>query len=551
MYKFILILAIITLAQCKSNKAVTTLPTGESTSTAVINDTTIIEKTYLYRGDSLTTYITMVGDTILSKRTSKLRNGGETDMVTARRSMKKTSSMPEMEDAVFKSAESGATAMPSPRGRIKPGIPQNPDSGQLTAGEWNDLNNWDDWNNLLNNNDYFSMQDAWGIYPTERYSVFVTNDDNIPLADLRVELRDGNTVVWKAKTDHSGRTELWSGLTIKGRRAKEKLTARIYHKGQAHNIEVKKGGSSHLSIPNSCNTVSAVDIMFVVDATGSMGDEINYLKSEVKDVIKRATKSQNELEIRVGSVFYRDSNDAYLTKVSPLNSDLDKVYDFIGKQGASGGGDYPEAVEAALEEALAQKWSKNAVTRIIFLLLDAPPHDEDQVKSTIKDQIMEAAEIGIKIIPISASGINRETEFLLKFMSIVTNGTYVFITDDSGIGRAHLDPVVSDFEVEKLNDLMTRLITHYTTINSCEEKIMINKDVKIYPNPTSNYIRIESGLNLKEIRIISSTGKVMFKTTAVSEIERIDLSQYVDGMYTVQCIGEDFSYNYPVIKVSQ
>lgn len=556
MYKLIFFIAFVALAQCKSNEVVSSEDTTIENVLAENRDTTTIEKLHFYRGDTLTTYITKIGDVVISKRTSKYRNGKEEmDRIAKSRHVRRKLGKDEMRsDMMMESSavpESTPAMPPPPRGRIKPDMPQNPDAGQLTAGEWNDLNNWDDWKNLLNDNDYFSMQDKWGIYPTERYSVFVTNDKNIPLADVKVVLQDGKETIWSARTDQSGRAELWSGIMNKGDRAKAKLTARVYFEGVTHKMEVSKGRSVHMTVANSCNTATAVDIMFVVDATGSMGDEINYLKSEVKDVIKRATKSHEELDVRVGSVFYRDVNDSYLTTVSPLNSDLDNVYDFINEQGAAGGGDYPEAVDAAMEEALAQQWSNDAVARIIFLLLDAPPHEEVQVKSTLKDQIAEAAERGIKIIPITASGINRETEFLMKFMSIATNGTYVFITDDSGIGGKHLDPVVSDFEVEKLNDLMTRLIENYTTIKSCNEEIVINPEINIFPNPTSNFITVETQLGINEIRVISSTGKLMYKVDAVVGRQKIDLTQYVDGMYTVQCLGKDFTYSYPVIKVSQ
>jgi len=551
MYKLIFFFGLVAMTQCKTNQTIAGLNDPIMTTL----DTTILEKMSIYRGDTLTTYITMVGDTIIAKRTTKYGSSDEVDMIASTRHMKRSSARGDVSEVMMMESrpatEGGATIPAPPRGRIKPDMPQNPNAGQLTAGEWNDLNNWEDWEELLNDNEYFSLQDHWGIYPNERYSVFVTNDQNIPLSDIRIDLKDGNKTIWSARTDHSGRAELWSNLINKGERYKSALKAIVYHKGNTINLNVNKGKSTHLKISNSCNAASAVDIMFVVDATGSMGDEINYLKSEVKDVIKRSIQSQSDLDLRVGSVFYRDANDSYLTTVSPLTSDLEKVYQFIGEQSAAGGGDYPEAVDAALEEALAQPWSSKAVSRIVFLLLDAPPHGEDQIKSTIRDQIAEAAEKGIKIIPISASGINRETEFLLKFMSIATNGTYVFITDDSGIGGEHLDPLVADFEVEKLNDLMVRIIENYTTIKSCDEKISTNQEVKIYPNPTSNFIHVEVPEGVNMIKLISSSGKVMYSIQSSGDEIKVDLSQYVDGMYTVQCIGGDFIYSYPVIKVSE
>ena len=107
-------------------------------------------------------------------------------------------------------------------------------------------------------------------------------------------------------------------------------------------------------------------------------------------------------------------------------------------------------------------WSSPAKTRIAFLLLDAPPHHESLVISDLQNSIITAAQKGIKVIPITASGIDKETEFLMRFFSITTNGTYVFITNDSGIGNDHLEPSVGAYEVEFLNDLIVRLIKEYT-----------------------------------------------------------------------------------------
>ena len=50
----------------------------------------------------------------------------------------------------------------------------------------------------------------------------------------------------------------------------------------------------------------------------------------------------------------------------------------------------------------------------------------------------------------------------MRFTAITTNGTYVFLTDDSGIGESHLVPTTGKYEVELLNELILRLIMKYT-----------------------------------------------------------------------------------------
>ena len=71
---------------------------------------------------------------------------------------------------------------------------------------------------------------------------------------------------------------------------------------------------------------------------------------------------------------------------------------------------------------------------------------------------VQAAAQGIRIIPVAASGVDKGTEFLLRFIDISTGGTYSFLTDDSGIGNSHIEPTVGSYQVELLNDLLGRLV---------------------------------------------------------------------------------------------
>lgn len=75
--------------------------------------------------------------------------------------------------------------------------------------------------------------------------------------------------------------------------------------------------------------------------------------------------------------------------------------------------------------------------------------------------IASASKKGIRIIPITASGLEKDAEFLMRYFSIATNGTYVFITNHSGLGNDHLEASVGQYDVEYLNNLMVRLIGKY------------------------------------------------------------------------------------------
>ena len=106
-------------------------------------------------------------------------------------------------------------------------------------------------------------------------------------------------------------------------------------------------------------------------------------------------------------------------------------------------------------------WDDGARARIAFLILDAPAHYEDHIIKSLQKSITLYAKHGIKLIPVAASGVNKDTEFMLRFFDLATGGTYVFLTDDSGIGDSHIKASVGNYQVEQLADLMVRLIKKY------------------------------------------------------------------------------------------
>jgi len=413
-----------------------------------------------------------------------------------------------------------------------------PSSGQLTAGEWNDLHNWKDWNVLLQEENYSIMMERYAIYPNKRYSVLVLNEENEVLSNVPVQLLDtqGDTI-WSTFTDNAGKAELWENAFGRG----QKATAIQAGDKMLRNITTIDEGSNTIVLTKSCSSPKLMDIVFVVDATSSMNDEIAYLKAELLDVIWRIEDTNEDIDFNLGSVFYRDIMDDYLTRVLPLSSDPEDLVDFVHQQGARGGGDTPEAVDHALAETLQLSWREDAL-KLAFLILDAPPHENEKTMNKIRTQIKAAAEKGIKLIPITASGINRNTEFLMKFMAILTNGTYVFITDHSGIGNTHLDPVVKDYEVEKLNDCIVRLLIQYSKPYACQaptHRSNTGVEVSIFPNPSTQFVNVQTSTVVDKINIYSANGMLVKSISPDQQEVRIELGDLVNGIYNVSVFYED------------
>ena len=353
---------------------------------------------------------------------------------------------------------------PSASGEAPSNQGNNNAPGVLTAAEWNDLENWSFWENIINVNEYKSMPIYWSIFNNNRISIIVNSTNNTPIINAEVKLKNNGNTVFTAKTDNKGRAELWADIfQLNSNVDFSKFTIDI-NNGLSILNDVKpfSQGINTITLPTTSSIDDKIEISFVVDATGSMGDELEYLKTELLDVISRIKDKNLSSSVYTSSVFYRDEGDEYITRISPFTNNENTTINFIKNQSANGGGDFPEAVHTALDKSVNElQWSANSKTRIIFLLLDAPPHYNSTVLSSLQTSLMKATEKGIKIVPITASGIDKETEFLMRFLSITSNGTYVFITDDSGVGNSHLQPSVGEYQVEFLNNLMVRLINKY------------------------------------------------------------------------------------------
>ena len=337
-----------------------------------------------------------------------------------------------------------------------------PQGGLVTAGEWNDLDNWAFYQKTLMKEPFKGFPDDWQMYTNHRIAVALTAK-NKPAANATVTLFRNDTPIWTAKTDNLGRAELWVGAFQKEKELNTALLRLKVNEQWVSTATISESQVNRITLDETLpSPTNLVQIAFMVDATGSMGDELEFLKMDLKKVINEVQKTNTQLKISTATVFYRDEGDEYVVKHSPFTEDINQTTEFISQQRADGGGDFPEAVDKALVQLNQLQWQPEARTRIAFLVLDAPPHNKPAVISSIQYSVKTAAASGIKLIPVVASGIDKTTEFLMRFIAMYTNGTYVFITDHSGIGNKHLEPSVGEYQVEKLSDLMVRLIKKYS-----------------------------------------------------------------------------------------
>lgn len=336
-----------------------------------------------------------------------------------------------------------------------------PQPGLLTAGVWNDNENWGFFSNLVNN-DKITIPHQYGLEPTMRSAITVKDKNNAPIVNAAVKgFDDKGNIVWSAVTDKNGVAYLFNSDRIssleaesQGKTQKQSVTAKNNANDEQTNIKVQNNDITVIFDGEGKN-YEKTEIMFVVDTTGSMGDELMFLQSEFTAIANDIGTDNTKFSIN----FYRDEYDDYTTKRYPFSSNIEEINKKLNSEYAAGGGDLPEAVAEVLDETINDGgWTDESV-KLMFMIFDAPPHDNKS--QVLQSAIEKAAEKGIRIIPVVSSNSDRDTELFGRCAAIMTGGTYIFLTDDSGIGSSHLEPIIGEYKVEKLYDIIIRTINEY------------------------------------------------------------------------------------------
>jgi Mg-chelatase subunit ChlD len=177
-----------------------------------------------------------------------------------------------------------------------------------------------------------------------------------------------------------------------------------------------------------------LEMVFVVDTTGSMSGLIEGAKQRIWGIVNRVMQESHS-SVQIGLVAYRDRGDDYVTQVLPLTEDLDKVYTTLMNYEADGGGDTEEDVRTALAAGLNNSgWSPEAsnLTKIIFLVGDAPPHDDYDDATDTLVTASNAVQRGIIVNTIQC-GVAAETMRVWRSIAERGKGQYFAIPQSGGV----------------------------------------------------------------------------------------------------------------------
>lgn len=211
------------------------------------------------------------------------------------------------------------------------------------------------------------------------------------------------------------------------------------------------------AVKQPANVEKTLEMVFVLDTTGSMGGLIDGAKQRIWGIVNEVMQTPAKPSVRVGLVAYRDHGDAYVTQVLPLTNDLDKVYTTLMEYRADGGGDGPEDVRRALADGVRKAgWSQPApnTAQIVFLVGDAPPHDDYGQEPDTLRTAAEAIRVGMVVNTIQC-GADETTRQIWQQIARRGEGQYFAIAQDGGV-----ETVATPYD-SRLSELGTKLGSTY------------------------------------------------------------------------------------------
>lgn len=243
--------------------------------------------------------------------------------------------------------------------------------------------------------------------------------------------------------------------------------------------------------------VENAELVFCLDATGSMSGLIGTAKEKIWDIVSEFAQRGDLKSLKLGMAFYRDRGDDFITKRIDLTTDLDSVYDDLLAINASGGGDTPESVNEALNESVETiQWSENAKTyKTIFIVGDCPPHMDYQDDIKYTESCKKAAKKGITINTIKLGNSCRDAITHFKKMSECTNGDFLQLDQNA---KDYVIATPYDDKINKVSQEIDASRLYYGTEEEIEiQNVNKEKSLSIYDkgSVTANSVRAEYKLS--------------------------------------------------------
>ena len=340
----------------------------------------------------------------------------------------------------------------------------------LKAGEVDDNKLWDEYLDFI---EEYRGPTAHETNLSNRHIVTILDQAGRPVPNAKVTISmrdDGADTTWTNRTYADGRTMFFpegkyrpsmamqngeaepGQFTITAKLDGFTSTLHIPQSAQQRNHEITLEGTMHFggNIP--------LDVLFLLDSTGSMADEIHQIKSTLHSTAKQVSNLPSNPNLKFGMVSYRDRGDEYVTRLYQFDSDVTRFSRSVDEVQANAGHDYPESLNQALHESVNDMNWRSGAIRLIFLIADAPPHLDYPQDEDYAVEMVRAREKGIKVFSVASSGLDEQGEYIFRQIAQQTMGRFIFILEEGPQGNLETPHSVEQYSVNQLDSLIIRLI---------------------------------------------------------------------------------------------
>ncbi|ORY76210.1 hypothetical protein BCR35DRAFT_305836 [Leucosporidium creatinivorum] len=211
-----------------------------------------------------------------------------------------------------------------------------------------------------------------------------------------------------------------------------------------------------------------LDLVFILDCTGSMGSYIASATTNIELIVENILSSgklPSAESLRIGLIAYRDyppQDNSYITKSFEFTSDVSRIKEDLKTLYASGGGDGPEGVTAAMKAALELSWRPDA-SRMAVLVADAPAHGigeygdgfpnggPDGEDPLLLARTMAAQGISLFVVACepACSGYQFATDFF-RALTVITSAVLVPLTTASLLSHVIVGSALEQMDMDRL-----------------------------------------------------------------------------------------------------
>lgn len=306
-----------------------------------------------------------------------------------------------------------------------------------------------------------------------RRFIKVLDADGKPFPGAAVLVRDWKTekVIATATTYGDGRAPFYPSTRaeapakwlIEANDGARAVTA-TWQKGEGDEL-VLKMPSEVMNPAAQASRAMPLDVLFLIDTTGSMADEIERIKETLLSMtakVKASANGDRAVSLRYGAVLYRDVGDAYVTATRDFTSDVTAFEKSLRSVEADGGGDTPESLNQGLAEAMVGVSWRDGAAKVAFLVADAVPHMDYAGDIPYAESLQDAVTLGVRIHAVAASGLADDAAGSLVFRQIAqyARGRFIFIEYGRDIAASAREHGVEPANVasNNLDDILLREI---------------------------------------------------------------------------------------------